>query len=155
MVTADTPCLTGGCLCGAVRYRLASAPFEAGYCLCRMCQRTAGAPALVFATAPLADYVPIRGQPKRHRSSDFGERWFCADCGSPLAMRADHPPETLDVTVASLDDPTAAPPEFHIWTRSRISWFEVADRLPRRAKFRPRTPGLEDGSERAVDGASL
>src|SRR3954462_10996652 len=123
MSRADHLGLTGGCLCGAVRYRLASQPFDAGYCHCRMCQRTAGAPVMVFASVPLPDFVLVRGEPRRRRSSDFGERWFCGDCGSPLVMRVDHQPDTLDVTIASLDDPAAVPPGFHIWTGSRMPWF--------------------------------
>ncbi len=145
--------LTGGCLCGAVRYRLAAQPSEAGYCHCRMCQRTAGAPAMVFATLPLADFEILEGEPRCRRSSDSGERWFCGNCGSPLAMRAEHQPDTIDVTVASLDDPDPVAPEFHIWTDSQIAWFEVADELPRHAGFRPHTPGLEPGSARALNGA--
>jgi hypothetical protein len=132
----------GGCLCGAVRYRLASAPFDTGYCHCRMCQRTAGAPVMVFSTVPLDDFVITEGEPRRRRSSDFGERWFCGDCGSPLAMRTDHQPQTIDFPVASLDDPSAAAPGFHIWTERQIPWFEVSDDLPRHARFRPDTRGL-------------
>ena len=144
--------LEGGCLCGAVRYRLASAPTDAGYCHCRMCQLTAGAPVIAFATVPLADYVVIQGTPRRHRSSSFGERWFCPDCGTPLAMRVDHQPDTLDFTIVTLDRPAAVEPAFHIWTRSRIAWFEVDDDLPRHAGFRAMTRGLKPGSE-AFEGA--
>jgi hypothetical protein len=132
----------GGCLCGAVRYRLASIPFDTGYCHCRMCQRTAGAPVMVFTTVPVDDFVITQGAPRRRRSSDFGERWFCGDCGSPLAVRADHQPETIDLPVASLDDPSSAAPGFHIWTERQIPWFEVRDDLPRHARFRPDTRGL-------------
>ncbi|WP_329638080.1 hypothetical protein [Phenylobacterium sp.] len=41
---------------------------------------------------------------------------------------------------------------FHIWESRRIPWFVVRDDLPRNAAFRPHTPGLEDGSERALTG---
>jgi len=139
--------LEGGCLCGAVRYRLASAPTDAGYCHCRMCQLTAGAPVMAFATVPLQDYVLVHGAPRRRRSSSFGERWFCADCGTPLAMRVDHQPDTLDFTIATLDEPGAVAPGFHIWTRSRITWFDTDDNLPRHAAFRAQTRGLAPGSE--------
>jgi hypothetical protein len=145
---------TGGCLCGAVRYRLAAEPSEAGYCYCRMCQRVSGAPVMAFATVALEDFEIIKGEPVRRRSSSFGERWFCRDCGSPLAMRVDHQPDTIDFTVASLDAPDAVRPAFHIWESRRQPWFEVRDDLPRYPVFRPHTVGLDDGSDRALNGAS-
>jgi hypothetical protein len=145
---------TGGCLCGAVRFRLAVIPSEAGYCHCRMCQRFSGAPVMVFATVPIGGFVVTRGEPRRRRSSAFGERWFCGECGSPLAMRVDHQPDTLDFAVTSLDDPGAIPPQFHIWTKCRVPWFEIRDNLPRYATFRPETPGLPAGSARLTEGAA-
>ena len=44
--------LTGGCMCGAVRYELKSEPFDCGWCHCRTCQLNSGAPAMVFASVP-------------------------------------------------------------------------------------------------------
>ena len=41
---------TGGCFCGAVRYRVEGPPLDAGYCHCRMCQRANGAPAVAWVT---------------------------------------------------------------------------------------------------------
>jgi hypothetical protein len=134
--------LTGGCGCGAVRYWLASAPFDAGYCHCAICRRCSGAPALAFATVPLQDFVVASGQPRRRRSSDFGERWFCADCGTQLAVHVDHQPDTIDFTLGSLDAPDAVRPTFHLFVASTPCWFRIADTFPRHAKFRPDTRGL-------------
>ena len=118
-----------------------------------MCQRVSGAPALAFATVPVTAFELIHGAPRRRRSSSFGERWFCGDCGSPLAMRVDHQPDTIDLTLGSLDDPAAVAPTFHIWTQSRVPWFDVRDDLPRFETFRPATPGLPAGSPRLTLGA--
>ena len=124
--------LAGGCLCGAVRYRLASAPFNAGWCHCRMCQLNSGSPAMVFASVPSADYTIEAGaeQVRRHRSSEKAERWFCGACGTPLLFR-EHAGAKHEVSVATLDDPAAVVPEFHIYYASRIAWAEPADDLPR------------------------
>jgi hypothetical protein len=130
------PPLEGGCLCAGIRYRLAAEPSDAGYCHCTMCRRSSGAPALVFATVPLNALNWLRGEPKRYRSSDIGERGFCPDCGTPLFMRTDDEPDTIDFTVATLDRPDAIAPGFHIWRRSKIRWFETVDRLPRFDDFR-------------------
>ena len=52
-------------------------------------------------------------------------------CGTQLAFRDMAEPAALDVTLASLDEPAAVRPSHHIWTSSRIAWFEIADDLPR------------------------
>jgi len=124
--------LTGGCLCGAVRYRLASAPFDAGWCHCRMCQRNSGSPAMVFARVPADDFVIEGGREhlRRYRSSEKAERWFCGQCGTPLLFR-DLAGTTHDFSVATLDSPGTVVPEFHIYYASRIEWAEAADDLPR------------------------
>jgi hypothetical protein len=58
-------------------------------------------------------------------------------------MKVDHQPETVDFSVATLDDPDAVAPGFHIFWGSKIEWFEPKDELPRHDKFRPDTRGLE------------
>ena len=133
---------TGGCLCGAVRYRLAGAPFDAGWCHCRTCQLNSGSPAMAFASVPEGDYVIEQGEAATVKSSDFGHRGFCRQCGTPLYMRVDHQPETVDFSLATLDDPNSVTPGFHIFYASRIPWAEPADDLPRHEKFRPNTRGL-------------
>jgi hypothetical protein len=136
---------TGGCTCGAVRYRTASAPFDPGWCHCRICQLTSGSPAMVFASVASGDLVFTQGgdKVKRFKSSSFGHRLFCGECGTPIAMEVDHQPETIDFSVATLDDPGAIAPTFHIFWESKVPWFEPADALPRHDKFRPDTRGLE------------
>jgi hypothetical protein len=131
--------LTGGCLCGTVRYRLASAPFDAGWCHCRTCQLNSGSPAMAYATIGVGDYVVEQGSESvaTVRSSDFGHRCFCRDCGTPLFMRVDHEPVTLDFSIATLDDPEAIAPEYHIFYASRIGWAAAGDTLPRHDRSRP------------------
>ena len=137
--------LTGGCLCGSVRYELKSKPFDCGYCHCRTCQLNSGAPAMVFASVPDGDLVWTKGAEKvgSVASSGFGHREFCTQCGTPFLMKVDHQPETVDFSVVTLDDPEAITPEFHIFWSSRIEWFEPKDQLPRHDRFRPDTRGLE------------
>ena len=136
--------LSGGCLCGAVRYELQSEPYDCGWCHCRTCQLNSGAPAMVFATVPAGDLVWTKGGGKVRSvaSSSFGHREFCSDCGTPFLMKVDHQPETVDFSVATLDKPEAIEPTFHIFYGSRIGWFHPGDDLPRHEKFRPDTRGL-------------
>lgn len=137
--------IQGGCACGAVRYELRSAPFDAGWCHCRICQLVSGTPAMTFASVPAADYVVVQGEDEVETfvSSSFGRRRFCGACGTPLTMQVDHQPETIDFTIATLDDPDPVAPGFHIFRASRVAWFETADDLPRHDRFRPDTRGLE------------
>jgi len=139
----ETP-LQGGCACGEVRYALATAPFDAGWCHCRTCQLNSGAPAMMFASVAHGDFAFTRGAEKvgRFQSSGFGHRLFCTACGTPLLMQVDHQPETVDFSVSTLDDPEVVEPGFHIFRASRIAWFETADELPRHDRFRPQTRGL-------------
>lgn len=129
----------GGCLCGAIRYHLLSEPYDAGYCHCRMCQLSSGAPAMVFASVPRADFLLEKGDLVCRRSSDFGERWFCGDCGTPIAMAVDYAPDEIDFTVVTLDESLDLPPNFHIWRESRVGWFDTIDALPRHERSRPQT----------------
>jgi hypothetical protein len=124
--------LTGGCLCGAVRYRLAGVPFDAGWCHCRTCQLNSGSPAMAFASVASDDYVIERGAPqiRRYRSSEKAERWFCGQCGTSLLFR-EHAGATHDFSIATLDEPDAVRPAFHIYHDSRIDWAAPADDLPR------------------------
>ena len=136
--------MTGGCACGAVRYGLNSSPFDAGWCHCRICQLVSGAPAMVFASVPHGDFEFTEGadKVKRFESTGFGHRLFCGECGTPLAMRVSHQPETVDFSVATLDEPDTVTPAFHIFHARRITWFETADDLPRHERFRSNTRGL-------------
>ena len=138
-------------MCGKVRYRLSSAPFDAGWCHCRTCQLSSGSPAMVFASVPAGDLVWTEGEEhvRSVKSSSFGHRLFCGQCGTPFLMRVDHQPETVDFSVATLDDPDTVAPGFHIFWGSKIAWFEPADDLPRHEKFRSDTRGL-DGTEPPV-----
>ena len=143
---------TGGCMCGAVRYELANDPFDCGWCHCRTCRLTSGAPAMVFASVAVADFRWARGESevRQVKSSSFGHRSICGRCGTPFLMQVDHQPETVDFSVATLDEPGSVAPGFHIFWGSRIAWFDPGDDLPRHDRFRPDTRGL-DGTEPPAD----
>ena len=100
---------------------------------------------MVFASVPAGDLVWTEGAEKvrSFQSSSFGHRSFCGECGTPFLMEVDHQPETVDFSVATLDDPDPAAPGFHIFWTSRIGWFDPGDALPRHDRFRPDTRGLE------------
>ena len=136
--------MTGGCGCGcgAVRYVLASAPTDAAWCHCRTCQLNSGSPAMALATVPTADLTFERGREELRSfgSSDEAERSFCGRCGTPLYVADHREPEVVYISLATLDDPAATPPGFHIFYASRIAWAPAGDGLPTYETFR-RPPG--------------
>lgn len=123
--------LAGGCLCGAVRYEFDGTPGEAGWCHCRMCQRSSGAPAQTYVLLALDGFRYTGAEPALYRSSQDGERRFCAACGSQIEFRNRAHPEWVSLNSGTLDDPDMAPPNRHIWTSSETAWFREAPALQR------------------------
>lgn len=121
----------GGCDCGALRYRVTGEAYDTGYCHCRICQRTSGAPLQAFARIKADQFAYTKGRPAIYVSSDHGQREFCAACGSQLLYRGRQAPFDVAFNTPTLDDPSAFPPRQHVWYRSRLGWFETADALPR------------------------
>jgi len=75
-------------------------------------------------------------------SSNFGHRAFCRECGTPLYMKVNHQPETIDFSVTTLDRAELVEPGYHIFWASRLPWIEIDDGLPKHERFRPDTRGL-------------
>ena len=123
--------LEGGCLCGALRYRVSTSPIDSGYCHCRMCQRNTGAPVVAYVIFPDYGFIWTQGQPRLFASSTEGRRLFCGNCGTFVVFRHVDYPNEISVNTATLDDPSLAPPLRHIHVESKLPWFEIADDLPR------------------------
>ena len=89
---------SGGCQCGAVRYRAARAPSEPHLCHCRMCQKAAGNYFMPLGGVAHEDFAITRGAISYFHSSDIVRRGFCARCGTPLTYETigdDHVAITL------------------------------------------------------------
>jgi hypothetical protein len=118
---------TGGCQCGAIRYRVTEPFGNSGICHCRMCQRAAGN---VFAPLVTARGVEWQGTPGTWASSNIAERGFCARCGTPLFLRDLDQGDEFELMIGTLDDPGMAPPDHHYGVESRVAWLKLADGLP-------------------------
>jgi hypothetical protein len=119
---------TGGCQCGAVRFRL-DATTEGNICHCRMCQKASGGPFMAFGGLLNSSFAVTRGALSIYRSSDIAERGFCAACGTPLTYRVIGS-QRVGVTLGSLDDPNAVAPEEQFGAESRVSWLSSAMAAP-------------------------
>jgi hypothetical protein len=132
MTMADN--FSGGCLCGAVRYRANKGPIRGVMCHCSMCRKHSGAPALAFVHFDSSHFEWLTQPPAAYSSSQFAKRLFCASCGSTLGMWEEVLSDRVQVCVGSLDEPSRVNFDDHVWTSSKVDWFDTTDSLPRFAK---------------------
>ena len=98
---------TGGCQCGAVRFRVEGPVKHASICNCRMCQKALGnfiAPFVSFS----APVVWTRGRPAEFQSSQVVHRGFCSNCGTPLYYRW-HGGRHISLAIGAFDEPHRIP----------------------------------------------
>ena len=121
--------LSGGCLCGAIRYQISSAVTELRACHCTCCQKSSGAGGSVNAVVPSADVTFTQGTPKRYTmKADSGRtlhRFFCGHCGSPLYSQREVSPERMVIRAGTLDNPPPMKITAHIWTKSALPWVRL------------------------------
>jgi hypothetical protein len=122
--------ITGGCLCGAVRYEARGEPNYAGYCLCNDCRRASGSGYIGFTGAVLVH---------SHRLSDgrVADRNHCAACGSLVYGGVVGQVTSHTLYAGSLDDPSRFRPTMAIFAREKAPWvvippgLNVFDGMPR------------------------
>ncbi|MFI4956546.1 MAG: GFA family protein [Gammaproteobacteria bacterium] len=126
--------LTGGCLCGAVRYETSAPPLAMGFCHCRTCQRATGSGYMPWVLMQ-ADHVKVTGDYKEYQSiGESGKpvyRGFCTECGSRVFFRGDVMPGLCTVSAASLDHPSLFKPQMHLWTEDAQPWDCMSDECPK------------------------
>ena len=135
--------LTGGCVCGGVRYEGAaeSAELVMFRCHCRDCQHITGGPYAPVVFMPRTAFKLTRGAIKHHvtPSAMGGEhkRGFCADCGSRLTGGEGMDSGGIGVTASSLDDPTLFRPQFDIWVHDAQPWDLLDPTVTKHEKYAP------------------
>jgi hypothetical protein len=129
--------ITGGCLCGAVRFRATEVPISARVCWCSVRQKIgAGGPTVgaAFRTGTVSIEGTLKDDVSIADSGNRMHRRFCPECGTHLFSGAEARPHSIFVGVGALDDPEIVKPVATIWTASAPSWACI-DRDP------PRIPG--------------
>ncbi|MEQ1953006.1 GFA family protein [Mesorhizobium sp. CN2-181] len=123
----NVPLYSGGCQCGAVRFRVEGALGDASVCHCRMCQKAAGNFYLPLVSVRQAKLTWTRGEPKKFRSSNFAFRGFCGDCGTPLTYEA---PDGVALTIAAFDKPEEIAPTIQWGTEAKLPYVDHIPDLP-------------------------
>src|SRR5690606_4404512 len=118
---------SGGCQCGAVRFRVEGALGDASVCHCRMCQKAFGAFYAPLVSVRGARLAWTRGEPKRFRSSNHVRRGFCGDCGTPLTFEA---PDGVALAIGAFDDPSGIAPEIQWGTEAKLPFVDAIPSLP-------------------------
>jgi len=124
--------LTGGCQCGAVRFRVGRVG-RGSICHCRMCQKAFGA-----FYAPLISAFEVtwtRGAPTYFQSSNKVQRGFCAACGTPLTYEVigRHTSEETEIAIGAFDDPERVAPTIQVNPNDKLSFTDQLPTLPTRA----------------------
>ncbi|WP_434708903.1 GFA family protein [Pseudomonas sp. R1-1] len=120
----------GGCHCGHIRYQFSGALHDIAHCHCSICRKVSGGIVTTWITMPRASFQWLAAEPASYQSSDSCNRFFCSNCGAQLALVTSCSQNSIDVTIATLDQPELAPAERHIWTDSQLPWLHLDDHLP-------------------------
>ena len=134
--------LTGGCLCGAVRFELHRAPLTAGYCHCTRCQRRTGTAASPQARIDGRAFTIVAGADQvtswRHPDGGF-EKCFCAQCGSHLFSRDPDGSPQMSIRMAAFDADPGVALTWRAFTNYAAAWEPIPDDgLERFGEARPR-----------------
>ena len=126
--------LEGGCSCGAVRYRLTSAPMIVHCCHCLDCQRQTGSAFVINALIETDRIERLSGEPEPvSMPTDSGRPhhiYRCPKCQTAVWSDYGGRPALRFVRVGTLDEPSALSPDVHIFTRSKLPWLRLPDDVP-------------------------
>jgi hypothetical protein len=122
--------MTGGCSCGAIRYRIASFPLLLYACHCADCQTASGSAFALNMPVWAKDFYLAQGQPKPWRHLSPTEvpltSWFCGDCGARLYGERTGREHIVNLRAGTLDDTSWLTPVAHFFTSSAQNWMRSA-----------------------------
>ena len=129
-----TSTFDGGCACGTLRYRMQSAPMFVHCCHCKDCQRQTGSAFVLNALIETNRVQLLSGAPQpSSMPTDSGKPhtvFRCPQCGTAVWSEYGGGAALRFVRVGTLDEPTALPPDVHIYTRSKQPWLTLPDGVP-------------------------
>ena len=128
-----TTTTTGRCQCRAIEYQFTGAPKWVMHCHCESCRRAVSSPVATYVGVRLEQFSYLKGEPTVYESSPGVKRYFCTNCGSPMAYAGARWPGEVHLFHGTLADPEQWPPSGHAHVAEQVRWFEVNDHLPRYA----------------------
>jgi hypothetical protein len=135
-------------MCAAVRYEVTGEPFLVSHCHCLSCRKHNGGPVVTLAGFKKGQ-VRFEGDERGIYESSAGVgRAFCGKCGTPLTWEGDGGEELgflFEFHLSTFDDPETLVPTGHAFYPERVSWFDIADSLPRFEGFVDDAPPLSHG----------
>lgn len=123
------PVIEGGCLCGALRYRLNGPPAPGSLCYCMDCRRASAAPMVAWVSVRRDHFVLLSGEFRRIRHAG-SIRSFAPCCGTPVMIEDTEDSERIDVTACSMDELAGYSPVASIWVEDRPPWMMNVASLP-------------------------
>jgi hypothetical protein len=130
--------MTGGCLCGQIRYTANANPAFVGVCHCEHCQKQTGTAFSILIGIPKSA-ISINGQLKTfHDKGDSGqpvERNFCPECGSPILFDAAVISGLTFIYGGTLDDTSWLDPKVHVYCDSKEQWTPIPEGSHKFAKM--------------------
>ena len=132
--------LTGGCLCGAVRFEVTEPLVSAGYCHCTRCQRRTGTAASAQARIARGSLRVLSGDEliRAYEPPDGFAKHFCSACGSALWSRSRDDPEIVSVRLGAFDGDPGIRPSARSFVAYAAPWEPIPDDgLPRYPESRP------------------
>jgi len=116
--------VSGGCLCGAVRFRFALPSLWCAHCHCTLCRRAHGAAFVTWVGASSERFELLAGADvlTSYASTPPARRSFCSRCGSMLFFESTRWPGEVHVAVAHLEDPLDREPSAHVYWSERVNW---------------------------------
>lgn len=134
--------VTGGCMCGAIRYESTGEPIAAAMCYCRDCQRSSGTAMASLLIVPKAGFKLTKGEVKLFEvTADSGgkvRRGFCENCGSPILSMLSAMSDVVGIKAGSLDDPDEFNPGVNVYMASAPEWAPVLADIARFDRMPPR-----------------
>jgi hypothetical protein len=130
---ADMP-LTGGCLCGSVRFRVDAPLVVATYCHCTRCQRRTGTAASAQARIQPGSLTVTQGEEliRTYAPPDGFPKLFCGACGSALWSRSPDDPDIVSVRLGAFDSDPGIRPSLRQFVAYAAAWEDIPDDgLPR------------------------
>ena len=133
--------LTGGCLCGAVRFEVTEPLVSSGYCHCTRRQRRTGTAASPGARIAPGSLRVLAGEEhiRAYEPEDGFAKVFCTACGSSLWSRSQEDPDVYSIRLGAFDGDPGIRPTYRQFVAYAAPWEPIPDDgLERFPESRPR-----------------